>query len=93
MKIINFIKITTNRFTDAIGNFKDDPLSSSGIILPIIIEIMSFISCVIAYIMFVYDGAYVRQIETIKELGTDGITEALTSEAMHIITQGKISKI
>ena len=65
-EIISFRK-AKDKITDAIKDFKKDPITNLGIIFPVLTGVVAGIGFVIALIMFIQNGGFTTQIDTIKD--------------------------
>lgn len=78
----------------AIKNMPSDPVNSLGYLLPVLTGLLTFISGLVAYVRFIAEGGYTRQIRVTKELGLfGGYSEKFTTGTTGMITAGTISKI
>ena len=55
------------RTTEAIKNFSSDPIGNLAYLLPVFIGVIAIISGIVTYIMFIYQGGYINQINQIKK--------------------------
>ena len=90
MNIIFFVKNTVKRTFESIKQFKDDPFYSIGQIIPVLITLVAFVGCIVAFIMFISNGGYVKQINIIKMEGFSGIKNAITKGTVPFVYQSVI---
>lgn len=87
------IKGLISRTGDSIKNFGTDPINNMGFLIPMAIFLLSIISGIVTYIMFIVNGGYTSQVGNIKQDGLDGISEGFTSGTTGMMVTGVVSKI
>lgn len=88
------IKEIFERTTESIRDFKLNPIDNLGYLIPVLIGLITFVSGVAAYVKFIVDGGYVRQVSATKEFGLfDRYDEKFTSGTTGMITGGVIGRI
>ena len=83
-EIISFRK-AKDKITDAIKDFKKDPITNLGIIFPVLTGVVAGIGFVIALIMFIQNGGFTTQIDTIKDGNIYGEGSGFTTGIVSVL--------
>lgn len=87
------IKDLPCRTVESVKGFTNDPISNLGFLIPMAMVLVSLISGIVGYVMFIVQGGYSRQILYIKESGTNGISQGFTFGTSELLTSGIIPKV
>lgn len=91
--MITKMKDKINETIYVIRNFSQSPTESLGFLIPLVTFLISVVSAIVGYILFIVRDGYIQQISYISELGIDGITQGFTSGTSGILIGGNIPKI
>lgn len=85
------IKNIYKKTKEAISNFSSDPINNLAFIIPVFIGLITFLSGILTYFMFILKGGYGNQASAIGAYG--GFDEKFTTGTTGLITSGIVGKI
>lgn len=91
--MIKKTKELAGRTIQSVKTFKEDPINNLAFLIVMAMVLISIISGFVSFIMFIFQGGYSNQIESLQNNGIDGITSGFTSGTVGLITSGITSKI
>ncbi|MBB2182797.1 hypothetical protein H0486_07900 [Lachnospiraceae bacterium MD1] len=81
------MKMYLKKIKNSVRNFKVNPIDNLAVIIPALIVLTMVIGWIVAFIMFIVDGGYLKQITQIRlsGFGFDGVKKSLTNGTIHIL--------
>lgn len=87
------IKELAERTVNSVKCFTKEPIDNLGFLVPMIMAIVSVVTALVGYILYIVQGGYSNQVSLIKTSGTDGIYQGFTSGSAGLLTSGTIAKV
>lgn len=87
------IKDLPGRTVESVKSFTNNPINNLGFLIPMAMALVSLISGIVGYFVFIVQGGYNQQVLYIKEYGTRGIFQGLTSGTSELLTSRMIPKV
>ena len=81
-------------FIETIKDVKNDPIGSLSLLIPAVIFLMVFGAGIVSYVMFIVNGGYTIQIDSVKESGIfEGYADRYTLGTIGVMFNSHIVKI
>lgn len=86
--MIEFIRDVKDDTVDAIENIKNEPITSLGYIIPTFVSLVAVIGFMVAYIIFIANGGYLRQVDLLRELNFESILNTFSWGTIGVVLKG-----
>lgn len=86
--MIEFLSDFKDDTIDAIENIKDEPIQSLAYIIPVFVSMVAIIGFLVAYIIFMVNGGYSRQVDLFQEKNFEAILQTFSWGTISVVLKG-----